>query len=162
MYKASQQKQLGFTLLEVMITIAIIAILAIIALPSQTGRFNQQKIVETLELVDRYKADIEKAYRATGKFPLDNDAAGIPSSKKVIGNYLAGMSVENGAMQLSLGNKLKQLDGKILTVYPVFVPDSLASPISWICGFDQMPDGVIAAGVNRTNVERQNLPGRCR
>lgn len=152
----------GFTLLEVMITVAIIAILATIALPSQTGKFNQQKIVETLEIVERYKSDIEKTYRLTGEFPLDNEAAGIPLSKKIIGNYLQGMLVENGAMHLSLGNKLPQLKGKIITVLPVYVADSPNSPISWICGFDQIPDGMIVAGVNRTNVEISTLPGRCR
>lgn len=157
-----QSKQVAFTLLEVMIVVAIVAMLAMIALPSQTGRFNQQKIVETLELVDRYKSNIESVYQLTGEFPLNNVEAGIPTANNIIGNYLEAMQVENGVMQLILGNKLSQLQGKIITVQPVFVSGSLNSPISWICGFDQIPDGMTVAGVNRTNIEKSDLPGRCR
>lgn len=157
-----QSKQTAFTLLEVVIVVAIVAILATIALPSQTGRFNQQNIVETLEIVERYKSNVEAVYQLTGRFPLNNSEAGIPSADKIIGNYLQGLSIEDGALQLNLGNKLSQLKGKIITVQPVFVLGSLNSPISWICGFDQIPDGMTVAGVNRTNVEKSDLPGRCR
>lgn len=156
--------QAGFTLLEVIIVIAIIAILATIALPSQFGRLTQKKLVETIELVEPFKQQIETSFRLNnGSFPEDNHAAGLPEADKIIGNYLRKVEVRDGVMHLILGQKLpNNLHSKIISIRPVFVKDSPASPISWICGYNVVPDGMTAAGTNLTDVDKIFLPGRCR
>ena len=146
-----------------MIVIAIIAIMATLAIPSQMGKINQQKVLESIELVEGYKEIIAKVYYTTGEFPADNKEAGLPEPRKIIGNYLKSLTVKNGAMHLRLGQKTnKHLQEKTLSIRPVFVPNSRNSPVSWICGFDTVPDGMKVSGLNKTNVKRVNLPIRCR
>ena len=157
-------RQPGFTLLEVIMVIAIIAILATLALPSQLGQITQKKLIETLELVEPYKKPIEGYYRLHGgNFPEDNKAVGLPEPDQIIGNYLRKMEIRDGVMHLYLGNKMPEnLHDKIISIRPVFVEDSISSPISWICGYDKKPLGMEVAGTNLTSVEKLFLPGRCR
>jgi len=154
----------GFSLIEIMVVIAIMAILATLAIPSQTGRITQQRIVETLELIEPYKSNIEAYYKSNGgNFPDDNDQAGMPEPNKIIGNYLEKLEIRAGVMHLYLGQKLpSQLHHKIISVRPVFVKDSPNSPVSWICGLNDIPSGMTGAGINLTDLDSLFLPGRCR
>ena len=154
----------GFSLLELMAVIAIIAILATLAIPSRTGPVTQKKIIESLELVDSYRASIEEYYFLNaGSFPQDNVAAGIPEPNKILGNYLEKVEVRDGVLHLFLGQKMPpKLHGKIVSWRPVYVKDSLDSKISWVCGVSEVPKGMTGAGRNLTNLNVQFLPGRCR
>ena len=155
---------LGFSLLEIMIVIAIIAIIATLAIPSQTGAITQKRIIESIELVEPYKAQILAYYRShAGEFPDNNEDAGLPVADKIIGNYIEKMEIREGVMHLYLGQKMpKKLHHKILSIRPVFVKDSPNSPVSWVCGLNETPDGMTAAGTNLTNIAALFLPGRCR
>lgn len=155
---------LGFTLLEVMIVVALVALLAIMAVPSQIGRVTQQRIIESVELVERYKKDIEKYYFSHGgRFPDDNADAGLPEPRKIIGNYIERVEVRAGVLHLFLGQKMsKNLHNKVISIRPVYVENSVDSPISWVCGYAKVPVGMVAAGRNLSDIERLYLPGRCR
>jgi type IV pilus assembly protein PilA len=153
----------GFTFIEMLVVLAIIAVLSMLALPSNGGRAVQLMIVETLELVEPYKQKISVSHALNGRFPADNKTVGMPEADKILGNYLAAAEVDDGAVHLRLGQKMPAaLHGQLLSLRPVYVKDSLASPVSWVCGFDSVPEGMLAAGLNRTNVELKNLPLRCR
>lgn len=154
----------GFSLLELMVVIAIIAILATLAVPSQTGRITQKRIVETLELVEPFKENIQNYYQLnTGSFPKDNAAAGMPDANKIKGNYLRKLEVRDGVLHLYLGQKLpEQLHDKTLSLRPVFVEDEPSVRLSWICGNNAKPDGMRSPGRNLTDIDLIFLPGRCR
>lgn len=154
----------GFSLIELMIVLAIIAILALLAIPSRTGPVTQKKIIESLDLVDSYRQQIEVYYHLhAGSFPEDNEAAGMPDANKILGNYLEKVEVRDGVMHLFLGQKMPpSLHGKIISWRPVYVEDSPASKISWVCGVSEVPKGMTGAGQNLTDVKPIFLPGRCR
>ena len=153
----------GFTLIELMIVVAIIGILAAIALPSYQSYTIRAQIVEALTLATELKDDIREVYKHTGRFPADNRAAGLPAAKHLLGNYVEGIDVADGAMHVRLGNKVNKLvAGKVLTIRPLIVTENPGSPISWNCGYSEPPKGMKAMGKNRTSVGRQFLPYSCR
>lgn len=153
----------GFTLLELMIVLAIMAVLLVLTVPVNTGRMDQTYIAETVDLVQQYQPLIEQYYRVTGAFPIDNQAAGLPEAQDILGNYLVSVEVVEGAMHLTLGSKIRpDLRGKIVTLRPIFVPDTANTPVSWVCGYDTIPANMLAAGENRSNVRPVSLPLSCR
>jgi len=155
--------RLGFSLVEMLVVLAILSILLVMAIPSKSGQVNQVKINESLLLVESYKAQIEAVYRISGEFPTDNDAAGLPAPRQIIGNYLQATYIDRGAFHLELGNKItEELEGKVVSLRPIFVPGAPNAPISWVCGHDTVPSGMIAGGENRTDVEVTHLPLVCR
>jgi len=152
----------GFTLIELLVVISIVAILALIALPSQFSRMNQQKVAETIALVSNYKSNISMFYSFNQKFPLNNLEADVPEPEKIIGHYLKSLHIEEGAMHLTFGNKFKSQENEILTIFPVYVNGSPFSPVSWVCGYDSIPEGMTSAGQNKTSIEKSHLPVSCR
>lgn len=153
----------GFTLIEMLVVVAIIAILAVIAIPSKGYRHIQIQVVETLDLAEPVTAKITEYYALNGSFPENNAALGLPEPDKYKGNYLSALKVEKGAIQLTLGQKSPEmLQGKTLTLQPVYVKNSPQVPASWICGYDPAPSGMSAAGDNRTDIAFKYLPLRCR
>ena len=159
----SYSRSFGFSLIEILVVLAIVAILALMALPSGEGKINQVRLKESLKLLDNYKVQIENYYRISGEFPRENADAGLPEPEQIIGNYLQATYLTDGALHAQLGNKIhKQLKGYIVSLRPVFVPGISNAPISWICGYDSVPDGMLVAGENRTDVDAIHLPLSCR
>jgi type IV pilus assembly protein PilA len=157
------QKNRGFTLIELMIVVAIIGILASISLPAYQDYTTRAKIAEAIALVSELKPNVVSYYRAKSKFPEDNVQAGIPDSQYILGNFVQGVSVKNGAIHIEMGNKVPEdITGKILTLRPIVVVDSPESPISWLCGHDLVPNGMQAIGENLTTLEAKHLPAACR
>ena len=153
----------GFTLIEIIVVLAVIAILSLIALPNKSGIVVRSQINESVKLVEDYKSRVALIYKTTGSFPEHNSTAGLPEADKIKGNYVTQVDLSNGAFNIVLGAKIRSdLAGKIVSVRPIYVAGSPDSPISWVCGNDSIPPGMEVAGDNNTNLEPHHLPIRCR
>ncbi len=153
----------GFTLIELMVVVSIIGILASVAMPQYQKYIYRSEVVEALSMAAHVREDVTAYYIETLIFPKDNKQAGVPKPDKLIGNRITGVEVENGAIHVTLGNKIvKPLQGKILTFRPATVNDSPKSPISWLCGYDVSVDGMTGIGLNRTTLSEDYLPAACR
>jgi len=156
-------RQHGFTLIELMIVVAIIGILASIALPAYQDYIIRAQLAEGINLADELKPAIREFHKDRGRFPENNDEAGLPPADKLLGNYVQGIEVENGAIHILFGHYVNQnVAGQRLSLRPIGVIDSPASPISWLCGRRQPPPGMEAAGTDRTSVDDGFLPAACR
>src|SRR5271165_647706 len=77
----------GFTMLEIAVALAIIAILATIAVPSFLDRIIRDQIVSAIPLADIAKAPIALSWATAQTLPADNAAAGLPAAEKIVNNY---------------------------------------------------------------------------
>lgn len=153
----------GFTLIEMMVVLAIIAIVAMFAIPTVESPVVRKQVLESLELIEDYKKAQVVVYKMGLDFSKDNAAAGIPKPELILGNYISSVELQDGAFHLYFGKKANSvLQGKILTVHPIVVIGSAESPASWICGYSSVPEGMAAKGENKTTVELKHLPIFCR
>jgi type IV pilus assembly protein PilA len=153
----------GFTLIELMIVVAIIGILASIAIPAYQDYTIRAQVVEAFSLASELKPSIQEYRKEHGRMPADNGAAGVPDSQLLIGNYVTRIEVVNGAMHIEFGNLANDnIKGAVLTLQPLVVKGSPASPMSWRCANRAIPNGMEAVGENRTTIDRKYLPSSCR
>lgn len=153
----------GFTMIELLVVIGVIAILALMALPSYQDKFIRDQIAEALPLADLAKPPVAAAWSAGQPLPADNAAAGLPPADKIVGNLVSAVAVKNGAIHMTFGNRAnKLLQGRMLTLRPAVVEDAKIVPVAWVCGNAEIPGKMIAKGENRTDVPAAYLPLKCR
>lgn len=156
-------KMRGFTLIELMVVVAIIGILASIAIPAYQDYTIRAQVVEGFSLATQIKSSIQEFHSSRGRFPASNAEAGVPEPRYLIGNYVSGMTVQDGALHIVFGNNANHsIEGKRLTLQPLVVTGSPASPISWRCGLRHVPDGLESVGPNRTDIDNKFVPASCR
>ena len=154
--------QSAFTLIEIMVAVAIIAILATMAVPSLYRTVIRQQITDSMPLADLARNGVAVFYRREGKMPADNEAAGTPPAKKIIGNFVTGVSVADGAVTMTFGNSAyASIKGKQLTWRPAIVVDAPTVPIAWVCGGKKPPEGMAAQGRDETTLAATVMPGGC-
>ncbi|KOR33311.1 pilus assembly protein PilA [Achromatium sp. WMS3] len=155
--------QIGFTLIELMVVVAIIGILSVMAVPTYQNRVIRTQIQEAMGLADSIKQSITEAYKEHKSFPANNLTAGVPEPKYLIGNFVTSIQVQEGAIHITLGNKINaNAANKILTIRPATVTNSPNSPISWLCGYSKPVPGMQAVSTNKTNLPRMFLSYKCR
>jgi type IV pilus assembly protein PilA len=153
----------GFTMMEIAVVLAIIAILATLAVPSFQDRMIREQIVAAVPLADIAKAPVAQSWATVQALPADNAAAGLPPAEKVVNNYISAVSVHDGAIDITFGNSVNGLiKGKILTLRPAVVADAPIVPVAWVCGNAEGPGQMTVKGDNRTDVPANYLPFNCR
>jgi len=153
----------GFTWIELLLVLTVLAVLATMAFPSLRDTALRKQVKEGLALADLAKQGVQVAWTAKAEMPADNAAAGIPPRDKIVGNLVKDVNVEGGAVTLTYGNNAgKALDGKRVTLRPAIVVDQPLVPIAWICHDLPVPNGMEIRGRDETDIPSNMLPLECR
>ena len=160
--------QKGFTLIELMIVVAIIGILAAIAIPAYQDYTIRAQVTEGLNLSSALKASVSESYAVRGVWPADLAALGMAVAPS--GKYVSQIVVDNGTINITYGidANAAQLAGEILSLKPLV---SLNEDVIWVCGDAVAPNGAIEStggnsGANATTFgaasKGKYLPANCR
>lgn len=153
----------GFTLIELMIVIAIIWILSTMAMPSFQDQMIRTQVKEAFNLAEIAQNGVEEYYKEKKTLPKNNAMAGLPVSEKIIGNFVSDIKVSNGVINITLGNRVnKNVFGKIISIRPAIVKDAPVVPITWVYGYATVPKGMTVIGDNASDILPRHLPVKCR
>ncbi|HGM0237710.1 TPA: pilin, partial [Neisseria gonorrhoeae] len=124
--------QKGFTLIELMIVIAIVGILAAVALPAYQDYTARAQVSEAILLAEGQKSAVTEYYLNHGKWPENNGDAGVASSSSIIGKYVESVTVTNGVVTAKMKSDgvNKEIKDKRLSLWAKRQDGS----VKWFCG----------------------------
>ena len=139
--------QQGFTLIELMIVVAIIGILAAVAIPMYLDYAVRAQISEGISLSSGAKTAVSEFYMDSGAFPANNLQAGVADSGDISGKYVTSVSVASNVITIQYGNEANLvIDGETVT----FTADTASSGrVMWVCE-------------SGGTIEAKHLPTACR
>ncbi|MGM3386085.1 pilin [Stutzerimonas stutzeri] len=127
--KAQMQK--GFTLIELMIVVAIIGILAAIALPAYQDYTARSQMAEAMTLASGARTSVTEYWTSEGELPEDNSEAGLAASTDITGNYVNDVEVEDGVITATMKSSgvASGIAGETLVLSPV----TSSGSVTWTC-----------------------------
>jgi type IV pilus assembly protein PilA len=156
-------RQAGFTLIEMLVVLAVISILALLAVPSYMDRIVREQVQAALPLAALAQKPVAAAWLAVGALPADNAAAGLPPPEKIVSNNVSSVSISGGAVHVTFGNRAnKAIAGRTLSLRPAVVEDAPVVPVAWVCGAAEAPEKMTVMGQNLTDIRPGLLPLECR
>jgi len=163
-----KQHSQGFTLIELMIVVAIIGILATLAVSAYQTYTVRAQISEGLNFASGAKEPVVDAYYNAGVPPADRAAAGMsPLSTDSQGSYVSEVDIDNGRIDITFGNNVHQdAFGDTLSLTPY---QSVGGTFLWRCGYAPAPaggteltGGGVTAAYQASSIDERYLPSTCR
>ena len=153
----------GFSMIELVMVMAVIAILALIAVPTFLDRNVRLQVQEGMSLANLARSGVAAFYATNKELPNSNEDAGVPAKEKIVSTLVTEVNIDAGAVTITFGNSVNSsIAGKRLTWRPAIVKDTPTTPISWLCNNTPVPSPMTAMGVNRTDIPGKWLPIECR
>ena len=141
------KKQQGFTLIELMIVVAIVAILAAIALPAYQDYIIRSQVAEGATLLDGTKTTTTEFFQNKGYFPSTNLSAGMATAASINGNYVTSVTTATGVTSALMGvNANKAISGEILILSAITAANG--GSVKYTC--------------RSSNIQARYLPTTCR
>lgn len=138
----------GFTLIELMIVVAILAILMALAVPAYQDYTIRSQVTEGMSMAEGAKSAVWDYWSSQGSFPADNDEAGLAAPGDISGEYVSELRIDDGEIQVTFGaaNANSAISGQTLILTPV--GSASDASMNWRCD----------AG----SISGKHLPSRCR
>lgn len=128
--------QQGFTLIELMIVVAIIGILAAVAIPSYQDYTKRAHVSEGLSLAGAAKTGVSEYYGSQGSWPSNNATAGIGTAASISGNAVKSVEVGSlGTILITYNTKVDSADDSTL----LLTPNDAGGSIQWLCNTGSVP-----------------------